>query len=54
MGLKDRRQLSATILRNWSSADENDWRTWSLARAQAFRAVKKNEILLHANLNPKK
>ncbi|HLY61136.1 MAG TPA: DUF4173 domain-containing protein [Terriglobia bacterium] len=54
MGLENRRKLSAGILRDWSPSNDIDWRTWSLARAQAFRAVKENETLLRANLSSKK
>lgn len=54
MGLENRCELSAGILRNWYPSNDIDWRTWSPARDRAFRAVRENEILLRANVNPRK
>jgi len=44
----DRCNLSTRILSHWAAPEENDWRTWSLARAQAIQAVRENESELRA------
>ena len=42
----DRCMLSSRLLNHWAAPGDNDWRTWSLARARAMRAVKENESTL--------
>jgi len=48
----DRCKLSTRILNHWAAREENDWRTWSLARAQAKQAVRENESELRAMACP--
>jgi hypothetical protein len=50
---QDRCTVADHILRRWSSPDGN-WRTWSLARARAQRAVEENAATLQAATCPGK
>ena len=42
----DRRTLSKGMLDQWSRPQDFDWRSWSIARSRAWRAVSENESSL--------
>jgi hypothetical protein len=50
----ERCKLSSRILNHWATPRDNDWRTWSLARAEAMRAARENESELRAMACPER
>lgn len=45
--------LANDLLRRWPAPANADWRTWSLARARAWRAVSANASTLHSACVPR-
>lgn len=47
-----RRAIAAALLARWSPPAKQDWRTWNWSRAQAWQAVKANQVLLRQTARP--
>jgi len=45
---QDRCTLASELLRRWSPPQSPDWRSWTLARSQAWQAISKNSQALRA------